>query len=239
MASEKISILVTLNDKASPGLKNLSSKFKTFSSKTLAAATKAMKAFGIVAAVALGAGVKKAAEFEQQMSDVSTLITGDSTVAIDELSSGIMDLIKVVPKSANDLGAASYQIFSAGVTDSADALTVLEAAAKLGTAGLGTTGEAADLLTSAINAFGADAQDADKIADIFFKTVKAGKTTIADLAGGFGSVGPVAAQLGIDLDELQAATAALTTVGLPTTEAQTQLTAVMKALIKPNTEMES
>jgi len=62
-----------------------------------------------------------------------------------------------------------------------------------------------------------------------FRTVKAGKTTISELAQGFGAVVPVVAQSKIKLDEYLASVAALTTSGLPASQAQTQIRAAIAA----------
>ena len=178
-----------------------------------------------------------AAKFQQRMSDISTLITWDATWAIDELSSWIKELTKTIPKSADDLWASAYSIVSAGISDTADALNVLESAWQLAVWWLSTTAQATDILTSAINAFWFDASESQKVSDILFKTVKNGKTDIAQLSQSFGANAPVIAAAWISLEEFSAATAALTTTWLPASQAQTQLRAATVALIKPTTEM--
>lgn len=92
-------------------------------------------------------------DFETRMSNISTLISGDSTKAIDELSTGIEDMMKVVPKSADELGESAYSIISAGISDTSDALKVLKSSGELAVAGLATTAQATDVMTSAMNAF--------------------------------------------------------------------------------------
>lgn len=123
----------------------------------------------------LGLAGKSAMDFESTMANMSTLISGDSTQAIAELEQGILDMSSSMPKSAGELGAAAYDVLSAGVQGSANQLKVLEASGKLATAGLGDTAGGVDIMTSAINAFGLDAGNADQIADVLFKTVKNGK----------------------------------------------------------------
>ena len=74
------------------------------------------------------------------------------------------------------------------------------------------------------------------MSDILFKTVKAGKTTISELAQGFGATAPIVQAAGASLEDFQAATAALT-AGTPAAQAQTQIRAAMVALQKPTKEM--
>lgn len=202
-----------------------------------------LKSVSVIAAGAFAVSVgvkavKAASEFETALANVSTLISGDTTQAMEELEQGIIRVSQAVPKSPQELGAAAYDIVSAGITDMNDALKVLEASSKLAVGGLGDTKEAVNLMTGALNAFKSQNISAEDAADIFFKTVKSGKTTVADLSQAFGQVAPIAATVGVRLEELQAATAALTTANIPTAIAQTQLRSAMVALIKPSKQME-
>ena len=177
--------------------------------------------------------INTAAKFEQQMSDVSTLIAGDATEAIDELSDGIKKLMKEVPKSAEELGASAYAIFSAGITDTSEALEVLKASGELAVAGLGTTEEATTLMTLAMNNFRDSGLSAAEMSDILFKTVKNGITTVSDLSRSFGLVAPLAVEAGISIQELQAMTGALTQVNKSASISQNQLKASLVSLGKP------
>jgi len=144
----------------------------------------------------------------------------------------ILDLSRDVPVAADELAEALYDVRSAGIS-AAKQFDVLKTAAKLATAGLATTKEATDLLTSAINVYADETHDANKIANILFKTVKYGKTTIAGLAQGFGKVAAIAKEVGISLEDLSAATAILTTGGITASEAQTALKAAISNILKP------
>lgn len=218
------------------GLGGRLGKMSGVAKAAFAAAAAAAVAFG---AVAIKKAVDAASTFETKMSNISTLISGDSTKAVATLSDEILKMTRRVPKSADELGAAAYDILSAGVTDTSDQLKVLEASARLATAGLGDTQGATDLMTSSINAFGLDAGNAGGIADVLFKTVKNGKTTVDQLRQGFGGVAPAAAAAGVKLEELMAATSALTTTGLPASEAYTQLKASFGELTKPSGDLKA
>jgi len=227
MAEQKITAIIEAKDKASAQLKSFGGS---------------LKAVGAIAAgaFAVNVGVKAvqaAANFETAITNVSTLLDGDATDAMDQLSKGILDMTKRVPKTAEDLGASAYDIFSAGVTDAADALLVLENAGKLAVSGLGETKEATDVMTSAINAFGIDASESGQIADTFFKAVKAGKTNISELAQCFGQVAPLASQVGVGFEDLLSTTAAMTTSGLKASVAYTQVRSALSSMLKPTKEM--
>ena len=189
----------------------------------------------LVAPMALA--VKSTADFEAQMSNVGTLI--DTNVeSLDKMGQQILNIAKRIPVPVEELTTSLYDIRSAGIP-AERAMSTLEDSAKLARAGLGTTSEATNIMTSALNAFASEGLTSGQTADILFKTVKAGKTTISALAQAFGATAPVIQSAGVGLADFQAATAALTTVGTPAAQAQTQLRASIVALQKPTKEMES
>lgn len=236
MAETKVGIIIEAKDKASRQLREIGGNIENVNSRSrrLAPSFKKLATVGAVAfgalAVAVGGVIKATANFESQLGDISTLISGDSTKAIGKLRTGILELTKTIPKSAEDLGASAYAIMSSGVSDAADVLKVLKSSGKLAVAGLSTTEQATDLLTTALNAFGKDASESDAVADILFKTVKAGKTTVADMSQSFGKMAGNAAAAGVSLVDVQAATAAITTVTGKTSEAQNALAQVFLEL---------
>lgn len=234
MAEANVKLVLTAEDRTSGAFRGAT----TSTNKWKSSVEGLLPVLGVAGlAGAVGGLIKSTAEFEKQLTDVSTLISGDSTQAINEMREGINDILRSSPKSAQELGSAAYAIVSAGINETSDALKTLAASEDLAVAGLGSVQEATDLVTSAINAFGYEARQADDIADILFKTVKAGKTTVSELAQSFGNVAPLAKTAGVSLEDLQAATAALTTSGVKTSVAQTQLRASMQALLKPTKEM--
>lgn len=190
------------------------------------------------AAAALGTfAVKEAKAFESSLANINTLL-GLSSEELTEYGDKILDLATTVPVEGSVLSDSLYDVVSAGIEGTADQLEVLEQAAVLGVAGLGQTGSAVDILTSALNAFQIPAEDAEETAGVLFSTVKSGKTTIDELAQSFGQVAPVANAAGITFRELQSATAALTTSGLQTSVAQTQLKALFIELNREGTKLD-
>jgi len=223
---------VTGNKESAKKLGTITKKFKEMRTAANLAGGALLAAGGLLGVKA----IKAASAFESRMANINTLLN-KSTKEMRAFGKEVLKVAGKVPVEESVLSAALYDIVSAGITDTADAMLILEDAAKLGVAGLGSAGEAADLMTSAMNSFGIQAEDSNKVADIFFKTVKAGKNTIADLAVSFGNLGPLAAATGVSLEEIQAATAAITVTGKSASEAQTGLSAAIGALIKPSGDM--
>ena len=228
--TEKINVVITAQDKTA-GFSNI------------------IKGIGGLKTVSIGAGialaglavkmgvdaVKAAASLEKSLGNVATLVdTG--TESVKDMQSELLEMSTRVPIRVDDLADALYNVRSAGIAADG-AMLVLEESAKLATAGLSSTEEAADVMTSAINAFGIEATDATRVSDVFFKAVKAGKTTVAELAQGFGQVAPLANQAGISFEDLLSSVSAMTTSGLKASVAYTQIRAVISNLLKPTKEM--
>ncbi len=230
-----LQIVIKAKDEASKVFTQLEKKLKR-TGQSMKSAGRSLSVGLTAPLVALGtASIMAAGKFEKSLGDLSTLV-GAGTESMATFEKGLKEVMKTVPKSGDELGAAAYQIVSAGISDASQALEVLTQAGKLAVAGLGNTSDAADLMTSAINAFGLEADKSNEIADIIFKTVKEGKTTVAELAQSFGMVAPVAAEMGVSFEELQASTAALTLSGLKTSVAQQQIRAALASLLKPTKE---
>ncbi len=189
-----------------------------------------------VTAPILGIGLaaeRASIDFEDKISNIGTII--DTSVEnLDAIGQKVLEMRRL-PVPLGDMADALYDVRSAGVS-AADQFGVLEGSAKLGVAGLGTTKEAADLATSAINGFHLEGEKARKLYDNIFLTTQFGKTTISGLAQGFGSVAATVASTGTELDEYLSAVAALTTTGLPAAEAHTQIKAAISGLTRPSKE---
>lgn len=181
----------------------------------------------------VGAGVaatKFATDFQGSLSNISTIIDTKKE-SLDEIGKTILEIGKRTPVAIGDLTSALYEARSAGVSAS-DQFSVLENSARLAVAGLGTTAEATDIVTSSLNAFELKGADAERVYNNIFATAQFGKTTIAGLAQGFGGVAGTIAASGTKLDEYLSSVAALTTTGLPAAQAHTQLKAVVSGLTR-------
>lgn len=131
-----------------------------------------------------------------------------------------------------ELADAMFFVASAGLRGS-EATAVLEASAKAASIGLGETKVVADLVTSAVNAYGAEVLAASDATDILLAAVREGKAEAPELAGSLGRLLPVASEMGITFDQVGAAVAAMTRTGTGAAEAATQLRQIMVSLMNP------
>jgi TP901 family phage tail tape measure protein len=225
-----ISIVLRAVDKATAPIRSVSAQIEKIGSSAAKVGKSLTTSMSLPLAAVGAASVAAFSTFEKGMANVSTLID-TSTESLDAMGTQVLSLGRIIPVELSELTGALYDLRSSGVSAS-DQFRVLENSAKLAVAGLGTTQEAADLVTSSINAFQLEGQDAQKVFDNIFKTTQFGKTTIAQLARGFGGVAGTVAATGTELDEYLASVAALTTTGLPAAEAHSQLRAVISGLTR-------
>ena len=183
-----------------------------------------------------GAAFKMSMDFESSMSKIVGLV-GVARDQVNEWSKDIINLAPQLGKAPKELADAMFFITSAGLRGK-EAMEVLEMSAKASTAGLGETKVVADLVTSAINAYGIENLNAAKATDILVAAVREGKAEADALAGSMGRVLPIAAELGVSFDQVGAATAAMTRTGTDANTAATQLRAIMTSLLKPTQQAE-
>jgi TP901 family phage tail tape measure protein len=225
-----LSIIIRAVNKTTAEMRKATENIRKFGD-TVSKAGKTISTRLTVPILAVGAAsTVMLADFEKGMSNVSTLID-ESTESLDEMSKQVLAIGQRTPVQINDLTGALYNLRSAGI-GAADQMQHLERSAQLGVAGLGTTTEAVDIATSSINAFQLKGEDAQRVYDLVFRTVKAGKTNISELSQGFGGTAALVAASGTELDEFLALTAALTGPGLKASEAFTGIKNVVNGLTR-------
>ncbi|ARB06117.1 tail length tape measure protein [Dinoroseobacter phage vB_DshS-R5C] len=199
----------------------------------LARAFEALVAVGI--ATFFTQAVTAAGSFETAMAEVSTLV--DETVFnLGRLEDAILAQSRAFGAAPVQQAAAAYQIISAGASTATEAIDLLDASNRLAIGGVTDVATAADGLTSVLNAYGMAASEVSDVSDVLFVGMRAGKTTIGELASSLGNVAPLAAQAGVGFDELVASIAALTKGGISTQQAVTGVRAILAAVTNPTVE---
>lgn len=181
--------------------------------------------------------VKTSADFERGMANISTIVD-TSVESMDRMGQEVLNLAKTTPVAIGDLTQALYDVRSAGF-GAQDSMTIMAESAKLAVAGLSTTSEATDIMTSALSAFKGEGLSASQVANILFTSVQYGKQTVADMSQAFGAVAPILQNAGVSLADFAAGTAALTSLGIPAAEAQNGIRAAVVSMLKPTAEMQT
>ena len=169
-----------------------------------------------------------AAGFETAMAKVSTL-ADTSVVPLETLKAQFITLSSETGVAVESLAEAAYQALSAGV-DTANVVDFVATATKLSVAGFTESATAVDVMTTALNAYGLEGSEAEKVASMLVKTQDLGKTSVGELAATMGRVIPTAAAYNVSLDQLSASYAIITASGTNTAIATTNLAAMFNEL---------
>lgn len=208
-----------------PKVEQLGAKFETVGDKLTRRLT--LPLVGLSAA-----GFKVASDFETTFARMVGLadVPADK---IDQLRDSVLRLATETGKGPQELAEALYEAASAGLT-AEQALAAVEVAARASAAGMGPTADIVGLVASATAAYGASAITAAEATDILVATIRAGRADPQELAGTLGRVLPIAAQLGIEFDEVGGAVAYLSNVFGDTNRTVTALQGFLVKLVSPS-----
>lgn len=170
------------------------------------------------------------AKFNQQMEFATEKVRTISSSGGLEINSNIWKMAKATGVNPLELNEGLYQTVSA-IGDIHKKYALLETANKLATTGFSTTTEAVDGLTTVLNAYNLEVEEAERIANIFVRTQKVGKLTVQEFNRELYKTIPVAKELQIGVDEVGASIALLTAKGSKAEIAQTQMGAFMYELL--------
>lgn len=186
----------------------------------------------ILAAAGIGkmlqAAFTEGSAFETEVAKVGT-IADTTKVPIGELKEQITDLSGTMGIAAGDLAEATYQAISAG-QDTGDAVAFAGQAAKLAAAGFTSSSSAVDILTTALNAYGLEADQAGHVSDVLLTTQNLGKTSVDELSASMGRVIPLAAAYKVNVENLSSGLAIMTANGIATAEATTYTKSMLNEL---------
>jgi len=183
-----------------------------------------------------GAAAKMYMGFEASMSKIVGLVG----VAREKVAAWSEEILRIAPqlgKAPKELADAMFFITSAGIRG-AEAMDVLKMSAKASASGLGETKIVADLVTSAMNAYGKETLNAQLATDILTASVREGKAEATALASSMGMVLPIASNMGVAFHEVGGAVAAMTRTGTSAATASMQLRQILASLLKPTQQAE-
>lgn len=167
-------------------------------------------------------------EWETSFAQVQTIM--DTTqMSTEDMSSAIQKLSSEMGISANELAGTVYNAISA-TGDTANSVALASQASKLATAGFTDTGSALSVLTTAMNAYGLSASEAENISDSLIQVQNLGVTTVSELASSMGKAIASASAYGVDLSNLESAYVSMTKSGINTAESTTYISSMLKEL---------
>lgn len=208
----------------------------TKASDVLSAKTVAM---GQIMADAFEAVISKVAEYGQKVIDVGmeqetalakvNTIMDTTKMSTDAMADGIRELSNAMGVSTTELSDTVYNAISA-TGDTENALALAGQASKLAVAGFSDTSSALGVLTTAMNAYGMSAEEAEHISDSLITVQNLGVTTVGELSSVMGKAIASGSAYGVNLENLESAYISLTKAGINTAEGTTYLSSMMKEL---------
>jgi len=180
---------------------------------------------------AFTAAAKMGADFEKGMAEVYTLLPNLTKDAFADMSADTLEFAKDMRIPTDEVLPALYDAISAGVPAD-NVFSFLESAQKAAIAGNSDLGTSVDALTSIVNAYGTENLNVADASDILFTGVRLGKTTFDELQQSLYEVIPTASSLGVPLQDVTGALAAMTAQGTPTSVATAQLRQMFVELSK-------
>lgn len=178
---------------------------------------------------------ERAADFQKQIALTQTIADGAS---FDKIAASVRKLSDEFNLPLLQTAEGVYNALSNQVGDFGDSLKFTQEAAKFAKATNSSLKDSVDLLSAALKGYGLTVDDTDKVSSIFFRTIDKGRITATELANSFGRVDTLAADIGVSLEEVGGALAAISVKGTKTSEALTQFRAILSALQKPSETME-
>ena len=215
-------------DEANGKLKHLESQVNNFARRFAVAG-------GAITGVA-GLSLRSFTRFEDELAKIVGLVG----VPAEQLAEWTPELQKIAVATGvgpQELAKALFFVTSAGLRG-AEAMEVLEQAAKAQAAGLGDAKTVVDLVTSAINAYGSENLTATQATDALTEAVRLGKLEPASMAASMGRLIPIASGMGVEFNEIAGLMASMSRTGTNAEDAVTQLTQIMTSLLNPSTEAE-
>lgn len=204
--------------------------------------TKAQLGGVIGTAAALGAAlyagpVKKAAEFEAQMSSVQA-ISGASAGDMAKLTALAKDMGATTQFTAVESGKALEYMAMAG-WKTKQMIGGLPGIMNLAAASGEDLGSVSDIVTDALTAFRMNAEDAGRFADVLAQASSNANTNVGMMGATFQKVAPVAGALGYSVEDMSLAIGLMANASIKADVAGTSLKTSLANMAKPTKQMKA
>lgn len=219
-------------NKSNISLEKVGGVFRKIGEKAKSLGKKLMSVTTAITGIGTAAGAM-AISFEDALAKVST-IADETEVSMADMKAAILNLSDETGIAAEEIAENVYNAISAGQS-TGDAVNFVSKATALAKAGFAESGDALDILTTIMNAYGMEAEKVTDVSDMLIQTQNLGKTTVAELSSAMGKVIPTAKAQGVTLDHLCAAYAVMTSNGIATAETTTYLNSMLNELGKSGT----
>ncbi|MDE8676451.1 phage tail tape measure protein [Priestia aryabhattai] len=206
--------------------------FNDFGSRAQETGSNIVSSLGIATA-AMGAGfgvaTKKSMDFEAQLSSIKAL-TGASSDEMAKMRDLSMEMGAKTVYSSLEAAQAIEELLKAGLTPAQVQAGGLEQALSLATAGGLDLAKAAEIMSTALNAYKDDGMKAADASNILAGTANASATSVEELQYSLAAVSAVAAGVGMSFEDTNIALGLFANNGLKGSDAGTSLKTMLSNL---------
>ena len=173
-------------------------------------------------------------KFSKSISEIHAVDPGRTFA---QTAADVRELSDAFNQPISNVAEAQYQAISSQFVSAAERTRLLTAANALAKTTAQELSTATLLVAGALNAYGESSEMASVRAAQFFTTVRLGRVRLNELGTALGRTQSIGHELGVSMEELQAALVAITIGGVKANEASTQIRGVLSGLLKPTTDM--
>lgn len=252
MASRNINVLMSLQDRFSAPMRNINNltrdqerQLRRSENALVRYGKNGVKALGNLAKWAgtalagsmtalAGYSIKVGSDFEAAMSKVQA-ISGASGSALDALTKKAKEMGATTQFSASEAAEAMSYMAMAGWKDS-DMLNGIKGIMDLAAASGESLASTSDIVTDALTAFGLQAQDSSKFADVLAAASSNANTNVSLMGATFKYVAPLAGSLKYSVEDVALAVGLMANAGIKGEQAGTALRSTFTRLVDPPKE---
>ncbi|MDQ0576464.1 phage tail tape measure protein [Agromyces albus] len=193
----------------------------------------ALLAAGVAVAALVGLSVAKFATFDQAMSNTAAA-TMATAAEQEQLGEAALDAGADTAYSATQAAAAEEELAKAGLSVANIVGSSLNASLALAAAGQLEVARSATIMATTLKQFKLPASDASHVADLLAAGAGKAQGSVDDLAQALQYVGPVAAGMGLSVEEVTGTLALFAENGQLGERAGTGLRGVIQSLVSPS-----
>lgn len=203
--------------------------------ESLNSAAGAMTAVGAATLVTSGYSLKLAGDFQQQ---TQTLVAG-AGVSKDNIETVRKSILQMSVDTGTSTKELSDSFFQANerLNDFKQSTDVVRDAAELAKVHMADESTVAMALSNSLNSYKGTGLDAAKVSNILGVAVEEGGMSFQSLSSALSQVTPIAASVGVSLEQVSAALAVMTAQGMSTDQASQDLRHTLEKLQSPTNQM--
>ena len=183
-----------------------------------------------------GMAVKTGVDFTRGMNEVKA-ISGATGGELDQLKDKARELGAKTKFSASE-AAEGFKYMSLAGWDTSDMLDGIDGMMSLAAASGEELGAVSDIVTDGLSAFGLEAGESGRMADVLAAASANANTDVTGLGNAFKYVAPVAGSLGFTMEDTSKAIGLMSNAGIKGEKAGTALRTMMTNLAKPTKAMQ-